>query len=241
VATGDTTKADPDDPDVAGLDLDERSTLARVEQRMFGATTTVRIDRYEVQEPLGGGGMGVVFAAWDPELRRRVAIKLVQVHGGEGKGTGGAARLLREAQAIARISHPHVVPVHDVGTYGDDGDGPGLPGAAGHGVFLVMELVAGVDLGRWLDERARPWSEVLDAFLAAGQGLAAAHACGILHRDFKPSNVLVGADGRVRVLDFGLARSIDGVDDVEREVGAASGEALLGESMTRTGTVLGTP
>jgi Protein kinase domain/WD40-like Beta Propeller Repeat len=155
------------------------------------------IDRYRVERVLGAGGMGVVFAAYDPELARPVALKLISP-GATGEDTIGRAtrRLLREAQAMARVSHPNVVAVYDVGVV--EGQ-----------VFVAMELVEGKTLSAWLAERTRPWEEILAAFLDAARGLAAAHAAGLVHRDFKPDNVMVGNDGRVRVLDFGLARPAD--------------------------------
>src|SRR5207248_2055613 len=113
--------------------------------------------------------------------------------------TEGRARLLREAQAMARLSHPNVIAVHDVRTYEDQ-------------VFVVMELVAGVTLRAWLAGTRHPWQRVRDVFVQAGRGLAAAHAAGLVHRDFKPENVLVGRDGRVRVLDFGLARAANDME-----------------------------
>jgi hypothetical protein len=147
-----------------------------------------RVSRYVIGARIGGGAMGVVHAAEDPELRRQVAIKLLRPDFADVP----QASLLREAQALARVSSPHVVPVFDVGAY----DG---------GVFLAMELVDGVDVRGWRAARQRGRREILDVYVAAGRGLAAAHAAGVVHRDFKPENVLVGADGRVRVGDFGLA------------------------------------
>jgi serine/threonine protein kinase/tetratricopeptide (TPR) repeat protein len=148
------------------------------------------IDRYIIVETLGAGGMGVVYRAFDPELSRPVALKLL--HG----DNGGLARdrLLREAQALARLQHPNVIAIHDVGTFGGD-------------VFIAMEFVEGKTLRKWSAEKPRPLADVLEQFLAAGEGLAAAHRAGLVHRDFKPDNVIVGDDGRVRVLDFGLARA----------------------------------
>jgi serine/threonine protein kinase/tetratricopeptide (TPR) repeat protein len=160
-----------------------------------------KVGRFVVLERLGAGGMAVVYAAHDPELDRKVAIKLLHSRG-SGSSAGARGRLLREAQAMARVSHPNVTVVYDVGTFGDE-------------VLLAEELVEGQTLAAWLTAdptrrtRRRPWREVLDVFLAAGRGLAAAHAAGVIHRDFKPHNVLVGADGRVRVTDFGLARAAD--------------------------------
>ncbi|WP_257452788.1 tetratricopeptide repeat protein [Archangium lipolyticum] len=152
-----------------------------------------RVGRYVLLRRVGEGGMGVVFAAYDPDLDREVALKLLKpgaVADAEARG-----RLVREAQALARLSHPNVAIVHDVGQDGDT-------------VFLAMELVRGRTLRHWLTEAPRPWREVLSRFLQAGQGLAAAHAVGLVHRDFKPDNVLLGDDGQIRVTDFGLARAV---------------------------------
>ena len=137
--------------------------------------------------------MGTVYAAHDPILDRQVALKvverdLVELHGHDDAGL----RLQREAQVMAKLAHPNVVPVFEVG-------------ATHKIVFVAMELVDGVPLGRWLQQTPRTWREVVAVYLQAGRGLAAAHDVGIVHRDFKPENVLVGRDHRVRVLDFGLA------------------------------------
>ena len=144
-----------------------------------------RVGRYMVLEQLGEGGMGTVWAAFDPTLDRKVALKFL--HQGEGKDL-----LLREAQALAKLSHPNVVAVHEVDTHQGR-------------IFMALELVQGKTLKKWLGDR-RPWREVLHVLLEAGRGLAAAHAAGIVHRDVKPANILVGDDGRVRISDFGLAR-----------------------------------
>jgi len=188
------------------------------------------VGRYILVDVLGEGGMGVVYAAYDPELDRKVAIKLLQARTGD-ETTGGQAWLLREAQALARLSHPNVIAVHDVGTLAEDR------------VFLAMELVEGQTLRKWLRERERPWREVLPVMLAAGAGLAAAHAAGLVHRDFKPDNVLVGHDGRVRVMDFGLARLESAEDLPAKRTSDLSIErrSPLTDNLTVAGTVLGTP
>jgi tetratricopeptide (TPR) repeat protein len=160
----------------------------------YGFSPGERMGRHVVLERIGGGGMGVVYAAYDPKLDRRVALKLLRP---DAAGSPEAqARLLREAQTLARLAHPNVVNVHDVGE---------LDGR----VFVEMELVKGTTLGEWLAREPRDWRAILDVFLQAGHGLAAAHAVGIVHRDFKPDNVLVGDDGRVRVADFGIALSAE--------------------------------
>jgi len=188
------------------------------------------VGSYVVLELVGTGGMGAVLAAWDARLDRRVALKLLLPERGT---TDAVARLHREGQAMARLNHPNVAVVHDVGEVG------GWP-------YVAMEFVDGADLARWLDGAERSWREVLDAFLAAGEGLAAAHRAGIVHRDFKPSNVMVGADGRIRVTDFGLARALspgDGGDAAAGRPGLADGDrsSPLETDLTLEGAVLGTP
>jgi hypothetical protein len=151
------------------------------------------VGRYVVLEPVGAGGMGVVYAAYDPKLDRKVALKLVRPdRGGAQPADVRQLRLLREAQALARLAHPNVVSVHDTGSFLDQ-------------VFLAMEFVDGGTVRDWLRASPRTWRETLHLFLQAGRGLAAAHAAGLVHRDFKPDNVLIGRDGRVKVTDFGLA------------------------------------
>jgi serine/threonine protein kinase len=184
-----------------------------------------RVGRYLVLSTLGAGGMGVVFSAYDPQLDRKVALKLLRANLG-ANAKDARARLKREAQAIAQLNHPNVVGVYDVGTT-DDGD-----------VYIAMEFVEGDTLTTWLKRWPRTWREILEVFHQAARGLMAAHGVGLLHRDFKPDNVLVGGDGRVRVTDFGLARSVLGPDDPQRPKSEAS---PLHAELTATGTVLGTP
>ncbi|MEZ4449418.1 MAG: protein kinase [Nannocystaceae bacterium] len=192
-----------------------------------------RIDRFTVLRVLGEGGMGVVYAAYDEELDRRVAIKLVRAEMNDG--TQGHSRILREAQAMARVSHPNVVQVYQVDRF------------AGQ-IYVAMEFVKGMPLSDWIDAEERGWQEIRDMFVQAGRGLAAAHATGLVHRDFKPDNVLVGNDGRARVLDFGLARA----EDLPGTWKAPSNESALMRATTTTnnafetkltmdGTIMGTP
>src|SRR5262249_39446377 len=183
------------------------------------ASRPARVGRYEVGEALGSGAMGVVYRARDPELDRAVAIKLVRT---DASSASSGVRLLREAQAMAKLRHPNVVPIFDVGPADD-------------AVFVAMPLLEGGTLRTWLRDGDRALDAILDRFAAAGRGLAAAHAAGLIHRDFKPDNVLLGVDGEVHVADFGLARLTEG----------ASGPppALEGseDTETRTGEVVGTP
>ncbi|MFN0247320.1 MAG: protein kinase domain-containing protein [Kofleriaceae bacterium] len=170
-------------------DIARRVAKARVAQKLFASDERVRVGRFQLLEKVGAGGMGVVWGAWDPELERRVAIKLVNTTTGARRD-----RILAEGQALAKLSHPNVVPVFDVGVVDDR-------------VYLVMEWVRGKNLRRWSDEQRRTDRETLAVYRAAGAGLLAAHEAGLVHRDFKPDNAVIGDDGRVRVLDFGLARS----------------------------------
>jgi serine/threonine-protein kinase len=182
------------------------------------------VDRYVVLEEIGAGGMGVVLAAFDPELDRRVAIKLLRV----GRGGNSHAMLMREGQAIAQLSHPNVIAVHDIGRYRDE-------------VFIAMEHVSGESLSQWMDSGDRTWREVVAVFTQAGRGLAAAHDEDIVHRDFKPSNALIGDDGRVRVLDFGLARIFAGDDEQDGGDTAGDDHRVLSRTLTLTGHTAGTP
>jgi hypothetical protein len=233
--------SNPDNATVAGKAAPHASSLAR----------GTSVGRYLLLDELGHGGMGVVYKAYDPQLDRPIALKLIQT--AEDSVTALRDRLLREAQALARLSHPNVIAVHDVGVF--EGQ-----------VFVAVEYVEGQTLKQWLAGAQRSQSEILDVFLAAGEGLAAAHRVGLVHRDFKPDNVMVANDGRVRVLDFGLARSADGaalqpgleasasgertdVDDTarDRELPSLADERSsntskpLSSPLTHFGAVVGTP
>ncbi|WP_317987852.1 serine/threonine-protein kinase [Hyalangium gracile] len=193
-------------------------------------------DRYTVLDFLGQGGMGLVLAAYDARLDRRVALKLLR-HRGVGSSSGGEerARLVREAQSMARLSHPNVVAVYDSGTL-EDGS-----------LFIAMEYVEGQTLRQWCAQQPRSWRQVLGTYLEAGRGLAAAHAAGLIHRDFKPDNVLVGRDGRARVTDFGLARvrsagAVPSPASKEQpEEASRQGVASPQGGLTVAGSLMGTP
>ena len=192
-------------------------------------------ERYRVRERLGVGGMGVVLGAHDLQLDRPVAIKLLVT---VDEDEQAQARLTREARALACLSHPNIVQIYDVGRHQGR-------------LYLTMEWVAGSTLARWQVERPRPWAEIVATYIQAGQGLAAAHAHGVVHRDFKPTNVLVGADGRVRVVDFGLARhgEVPGDNPATARSGGRSGgdrsqpvfDPEVLETLTKTGWIMGTP
>ncbi len=189
-----------------------------------------QVGRFVLERLVGTGGMGAVWAARDPELGRAVAVKLLRIGiGSDADKVQMRRRMLREAKSMARLAHPNVVPVFEVGEWGSR-------------LFIVLELVEGETLGKWLSTE-RPLPEVIEAFLATGRGLAAAHAAGLVHRDFKPDNVLLGRDGRPRVTDFGLARA-----DHDRESLPRGGPTLLEllkapsqPELTPLGTLLGTP
>jgi len=228
----------------------EEPEITRTVRRAVPASAPVgpvaqQLGRYVMLDAIGAGGMGQVFRAFDPELDRAVAIKLLH----PSADPDDHARLLREAQAMAKLSHPHVVPVFDVGIV----DGR---------VFVAMDFVRGTTLHRWLRVGPRPWQDVVRMFVQAGRGLAAAHAVGLVHRDFKPDNVLVsalpGGGERAQVLDFGLAKPIERVtgdpdppewegdadalrDDLEQEATAHGERITHADRLTRTGQVMGTP
>jgi predicted ATPase/serine/threonine protein kinase len=199
-----------------------------------------QIGRFAVRGKLGQGGMGVVFLGHDSELERKIAIKLLR---STTREKIGALRLVREAQGLARLSHPNVIQVHEIGEH--DGS-----------MFVAMEYVDGSTLRDWLDSQPRSWRETLDMLRQAGRGLEAAHLAGLVHRDFKPRNVMVGSDRRVRVLDFGLVRDAGTfeVESSQSQPNAAQSNESFGDTLgdssvadtdvaalTRSGTLIGTP
>ena len=184
-----------------------------------------KVGRYTVDGKVGQGGMGLVYRATDPQLHRDVALKLVRPDHVSGRGgEQHRARLLREARAMAQLRHPNVVRVYDVGEH----DG---------GVFVAMEFVDGKDGHRWIREEKPAWPRVVGVFRAAGKGLAAAHDAGLVHRDFKPPNILLG-EHRVQVMDFGLARSAEDIRGGKAEL---ESEDDWSEAVTSDGVVVGTP
>lgn len=193
-------------------------------------TRGTTIGRFLVLEPRGAGGMGVVYAAHDPELDRKVALKLLRPQTG-AEGPGDQARLMREARALAKLAHPNVVAVYDVGKHGDR-------------VWIAMEFLAGQTLTAWAQERPRRWPELLAVLTDVARGMAAAQGAGIVHRDIKPDNVMFGQDGRVRVMDFGLAHGRAAAvtePELPSTLGSRHTTAPLALQLTAQGAVQGTP
>ncbi|MEM9463005.1 MAG: serine/threonine-protein kinase [Myxococcota bacterium] len=210
--------------------------LAETRARLFDKPSEPnKIGRYRVIRRIGAGGMGTVYEAFDDALGRAVAVKVLR----RALGARNSQRLFREARALAQLSHPNVVHVYEVG----ESEGQS---------FVAMELVPGQTLRKWCEQEPRPsWRACLEVFLAAAAGLAAAHRQGLVHRDFKPSNVIVDDEGRVRVLDFGLARAVDPSSSGSTTVGRTyqdtsekrpgdSSSASMEARLTETGCVMGT-
>ncbi len=190
-----------------------------------------RIGRYTILEPIGSGASSVVYAAFDPKLDRRIALKLLRVltvTDASGSATTTAqrarARLLREAKALARVNHPNVVSVHDANVHGDF-------------VYVAMEYVEGQSLRQWLETTTASLNDKAMLLVQAARGLAAAHEVGLVHRDFKPANVMVGDDELVRVTDFGLARMGDDSPEPSTQIRQTNPTSIF----TETGAQVGTP
>lgn len=214
-------------PPTESIDGDSRAgKLEGAPGESRGMLERAPFGRYLGLEKLGSGGMGTVFAAYDPQLERKVALKVLRARQAHERDR---ARLVREARALARLTHPNVVTIHEVGTVEDE-------------LYLAMELVEGRTLAQWQAAKGRSWAEILRCYLSAGRGLAAAHAKGLIHRDFKPSNVMVGDDGRVRVMDFGLARFVGAEDElITLSPPGASEELERTQPLTRASSMIGTP
>lgn len=217
-------------PPDSSAESDARTTPFSIETHVTssGPQAAQVIGRFAILRELGRGGMGQVYVAYDEVLERKVAVKLLHNRRYDPKAN---QRLLREARAMAKITHPNVAAIYDAGEMGER-------------VFVAMELIAGQTLNEWCAQPNRHWREILAMYLQAGRGLAAAHRAGIVHRDFKPSNVLVGNDGRARVLDFGLARMENRGHDstvVHLDKGGASDNVSPEHLLTQAGTIMGTP
>lgn len=217
-------------------ELEAARLRARARAGLFGVGPTVRLGRLELIARIGSGGMGEVYTARDTELDRQVAVKLVR---SDSDSRDATARIVREAQMMARVTHPNVVRIYDVGRIED-------AGRIDSRVYITMEYVQGTTLRDWVEAAPRTWREILEHYVRAGRGLAAAHRTGLVHRDFKPSNVLVGDDDRVLVADFGLARSIAGdADNSETASGigrmSPASPSRSAQPVTMQGAVVGTP
>jgi tetratricopeptide (TPR) repeat protein/predicted Ser/Thr protein kinase len=224
VAKGDTLAAAPSRAPWA---LADRLVLAAVEARVLGRVDhPVQIGRYRVERTIGQGGMGRILLAHDEKLQRKVAIKLVSPHLADVPAA--RARIVREARAMAKLSDPHVAQVYEV----DEIDTR---------LYVAMEYVDGTNLRAWLDERPRSWREVVGVFLQAGRGLAAAHDKGLVHRDFKPENVVLQHSGRARVVDFGLAQIQASLHASRSREGSRDALAASYVDLTATGALMGTP
>ncbi len=207
------------------LDLEDEVVRDNVRARLFGSAAAPRtIGRFEIDRRVGAGAMGEVFAARDPRLGREVAVKLLRRHGHDEATTARIReRMLSEARALGRLSHPHVIEVFDVGIRDNR-------------VYIAMELVSGDDLRRFRARNPSDWRTLLDLYVQAGRGLDAVHRAGLVHRDFKPDNAVVGPHGRVRILDFGLA--IDNTEPTEPNL-VASPQPARGR-LTMRGAHVGT-
>ncbi len=204
--------------------LAKGSAAKRAKRTTTAIESGTKIGRFLVTGELGAGGMGVVYAAYDPKLDRKVAIKMLH----EGISTTHRSRLEREARAMAKLTHPNVVSVHEVGEFENR-------------LFVAMEFVDGKTLRDWLTQDAPDKKQIMAVMIDAGRGLAAAHAADMVHRDFKPDNVLVGRDGRTRVSDFGLVTPV-GSETIDEEVAPAPAAGQLSASaLTQVGTIMGTP
>ena len=225
-----------DEPPRAGWASDDAAETkphvdmaAMVRERLFRSVPqALRIGRFTVLEEIGSGGMGMVYAAYDEKLDRKVAVKVLRDD--QGIDEDALQRFEREAQAMARLSHPNVVTVHEVGQ--SDGE-----------AYLAMEFIHGQSLAAWITTKPG-WREVLEVFIQAGEGLIAAHDAKLVHRDLKPHNIMRDDSGVVKVLDFGLVRR-DGDEHLRTHehdpIGGSESSSALASSLTVTGTVMGTP
>ena len=201
-----------------------------VASRLFSTLEIeAKIDRFELIDVVGSGGMGMVYAAHDPTRDEIVALKVVRPSAGAEAQPGiSQARLLREAGVLTHLDHPNIVRLYESGIHDDN-------------VFVVMEFIDGPTLDLWASAAPRSWQELVDIYARAGDGLAAAHARGLVHRDFKTQNVLVDGDGEPRVVDFGLARPIDTASFIAQLETQAKPTPRVEYSLTATGIVAGTP
>jgi len=222
------------------LGIGGRLAYSAVVSRLTGRSAPTAVGRYRLVRLIGQGAFGAVYEAHDPHLDRRVAIKIVDSVQCE-RDPHARARLIREAQALARLRHPNVVQIFDVGTF---------DGTDGKSVYIVMELLEGPTLHDWVEDERPSRQRVIEAYAAAARGLSAAHTLGVVHRDFKPSNVMFDLDGTVKVVDFGLARVASQAtvmnESTEKMPVVDADDPLSSEELqpaweTQVGTVVGTP
>ena len=221
------TRSDPPREPPSADVLDASVRLARLRRQMFAEVQSPRIAQYHVLRPIGGGGMGLVFAAWDPALDRTVAIKVLR---DPMSGTAGR-ELRREAVALAKLRHANVVPVFEVGQHGGQ-------------TYLAMEYVEGETLREWM----HAWDHgdlttFVRVFGQAARGLAAAHAASLVHRDIKPENIMLDEEERVRIMDFGLARHHVAEDSIDQAAEHATGRPVdvMASEIRPTEGLYGTP
>ena len=197
--------------------LDQRLRTARLRAALFGGSSeAVELGRYVLERELGAGAMGMVFLARDPALNRRVVLKTI--HPTHRRTLERRRRLLAEAHALARLEHPNIVTVHDIGETDEE-------------MFVALEYVEGPTIRQWLDDEPSA-DEIVAAYLDAARGLSAAHRAGVVHRDFKPDNAVLGPDGRVRIVDFGLA-----IEDCGQHVPSAGTPAYMAPEQRSSGTI----
>jgi tetratricopeptide (TPR) repeat protein len=228
----DATLASDDSPDDTVDGVNTAMLREKARGSLFGEYEAPKVDRFVILNKVGQGGMGEVFAAYDPQLDRQVAVKVLLRHGppGETDADPQQARLLREARALARVTHPNVVSIFESGV------------TEGR-LFLAMEFVQGETLGAWLKGSQRAWNEVLEVMKVAGHGLRAVHEAGLVHRDFKPENVmLVEDERRVLVMDFGLAiHESESEETWTPDENDKSGPHIPLDRLTKVGSAVGTP
>ena len=214
-----------------GPDMWADHARAQLRASLFGGTAEpIRLGRYRVVRRLGEGAMGVVYAGHDDKLDRPVALKLLHTADRGRSGERYRQRLVREGQALAQVSHPNVAGVYEVGE-------------ARESIYIAMEYIEGRTLKQWIEEERPEVDDILSVIFAVGEGLSAVHDAGLLHRDVKPTNILVDVQGRARLIDFGLAKlgAADSSSELATPQSTAPSAASLSSDLTQTGARVGTP
>lgn len=242
--TLDETSDEARGPRRAGNPIKYRHMLDKLERDLFAhEPPTLQVDRFVLIDQIGRGARGVVYRGHDPQLERDVAIKLLHIPDGQEHDEVG--ELIREARAVAKLAHPNVVTIHDAGSIASSSLLDGTCEAdrfVDRCAYVVMELIEGETLREWMRREPPPtWQETVEVFIQAGQGLGAAHDVGLIHRDVKPSNIILGEDGRVRVADFGLARWTESRRPAPRAGGREDRSRAPSSELSQTGTIAGTP